>query len=44
VAGVSAASAYKLVADLERLGILREITGSKRGKRYVFDSYLKLFA
>ncbi len=44
VAGVSAASAYKLVADLERLGILREITGGKRGKRYVFDAYLKLFA
>jgi len=43
VAGVSAASAYKLIADLERLGILREVTGGKRGKRYVFDSYLKLF-
>lgn len=43
VASVSAASAYKLIADLEHLGILREITGGKRGKRYVFDSYLKLF-
>lgn len=43
-AGVSAASAYKLIADLERFGILREITGGKRGKRYVFDAYLKLFS
>ena len=43
VAGVSPASAYKLIADLEQFGILKEITGSKRGKMYVFDAYLKLF-
>jgi Fic family protein len=43
VAGVSAASAYKLIADLESLGILKEITGGKRGKHYLFDDYLKLF-
>lgn len=43
VAGVSAASAYKLIVDLERFGILKEITGAKRGKMYVFDAYLKLF-
>jgi cell filamentation protein, protein adenylyltransferase len=43
VADVSAASAYKLIADLERFGILREITGAKRGKMYAFDAYLKLF-
>ena len=43
VAGVSPASAYKLIADLERFGILKEITGGKRGKMYVFDAYLKLF-
>lgn len=42
-AGVSPASAYKLVADLERFGILKEVTGSKRGKAYLFDDYLKLF-
>jgi len=29
--------------DLERLQILREMTGGKRGKLYVFDGYLKLF-
>lgn len=41
--GLSAASAYKLTADLERLGILNEVTGSKRGKLYVFEEYLNLF-
>jgi len=40
---ISAASAYKLVADLERLKILREITGGKRGRTYLFDSYVKFF-
>lgn len=43
VAGISTASAYKLVADLERLKILREFTGRDRGRRYIFDSYLDLF-
>ncbi len=43
VTGVSPASAYKLIVDLERLGILKEITGGKRGKQYIFDAYLKLF-
>lgn len=43
VAEISPASAYKLIADLELLGILKEITGGKRGKHYLFDDYLKLF-
>ena len=43
VTGVSAASAYKLIADLERLGVLKEVTGGKRGRMYVFDAYLRLF-
>jgi Fic family protein len=43
VARVSPASAYKLIADLEKFGILKEITGSKRGKQYVFFAYLQLF-
>ncbi|MBI5429439.1 MAG: Fic family protein [Nitrosomonadales bacterium] len=43
VAGISPASAYKLIADLERFGILKEITGAKRGKIYTFEAYLKLF-
>jgi Fic family protein len=43
VAEISPASAYKLIADLERFGILKEITGGKRGKMYVFTAYLQLF-
>lgn len=43
VAEISPASAYKLIADLEQLGILKEITGGKRGKHYVFSSYVQLF-
>lgn len=43
VAEVSPASAYKLIVDLEQFGILKEITGGKRGKQYLFDSYLQLF-
>lgn len=42
IAEISPASAYKLIADLEP-GILREITGGKRGKVYIFNDYLKLF-
>ncbi len=42
-AEISPASAYKLIADLEQMGILKEITGGKRGKHYLFDNYLKLF-
>ncbi len=43
VAKVSPASAYKLILDLERLGILVEMTGGKRGKRYMFAEYVQLF-
>ncbi len=42
-AEVSLASAYKLIADFERLEILTEITGVKRGKMYLFSAYLRLF-
>ncbi len=42
-AQVSPSSAYKLIADFERLGILAEYTGARRGKRYVFAAYLRLF-
>ena len=43
VTGLSAASAYKLIADLERLGILEETTGNKRSKSYLFREYIDLF-
>ena len=40
---VSQATAYKILDELVNLEILKEITGSKRGKIYVFDNYIKLF-
>jgi Fic family protein len=36
-------SGYKLIALLEKQGILKEVTGSQRGKIYIFDDYIKLF-
>jgi len=43
IAGISMPSAYKLIVDLEKLDILKEVTGSQRGRVYVFDNYLGLF-
>lgn len=43
VVGVSPPSAYKLIRDMERLGILREITGARRGRLYLFEEYMNLF-
>ncbi len=43
VAEVSKRTAYNLLADLEGLEILKEITGGKRDKLYVFDDYIKIF-
>jgi len=43
ITGLSLPSVYKLIDDLEKLEILKEITGDKRGKLYVFDKYLSLF-
>lgn len=40
---LSLPSAYKLVGELEHLGILKEITGAKRGKQYWFGDYIELF-
>jgi Fic family protein len=43
VIGSSPTTAYKLLADFEKLEILREVTGGQRGKLYVFKDYLGLF-
>lgn len=43
VAGISFPSAYKLIAEMERLEILKEITGGQRSREYIFDKYIKLF-
>ena len=34
---------YKLLEELERLEIVKEMTGGKRGKQYLFLDYLNLF-
>ena len=41
--GVSSATAYRIIDEMTKMGILKEITGSKRGKIYTFDTYIKLF-
>nr|WP_294901326.1 Fic family protein [uncultured Pedobacter sp.] len=43
ITGTSVTTAYKLIADFEKMEILNEITGSQRGKIYVFRDYLNLF-
>ena len=39
----SKATQYKIIADLERLKILKEISGGQRNKLYVFQDYIDLF-
>lgn len=41
--GLSLPSVYILIDELEKLEIIEEITGGKRGKLYLFRDYLKLF-
>jgi Fic family protein len=43
VAGISYPSAYKLIGNLERLGIIKEITGGQRSREYIFEKYINLF-
>jgi Fic family protein len=43
ITNISLPSAYKLIEELERIGVLKEITGGKRGKQYSFEEYLSIF-
>lgn len=43
VTGKSKATAYKLIEELEKLDIIKEISGSKRNKLYLFSDYMNLF-
>jgi len=43
VTGLTPASSYKLINDFIKLELLREITGGKRGKVFIFEKYLSLF-
>jgi Fic family protein len=37
-------TSYTLINELEELGILKEITGAKRGRQYWFQEYIHLFS
>lgn len=43
ITGLSLPSVYKLIGEMENLGIIEEITGARRGKFYLFRKYIKLF-
>ena len=43
VTGKSYINANKLVADMEKLGLLKETTGYKRNRRFAYQPYLSLF-
>jgi Fic family protein len=43
ITGLSLPTAYKLVSELEELGVISDITGAKRGKQYWFHDYIRLF-
>lgn len=43
IAGISMPSSYKLISSMEKIGILKEITGGQRSRMYVFENYLNLF-
>ncbi len=43
VLGISMASSYKLVSDLEQLNLLKEATGRQRSRYYMFEPYINLF-
>jgi len=43
VTAVSQKTAYNIIEELEKLQILVEVSGSKRGKVYAFKKYLNLF-
>lgn len=43
VTGKSTQTVYNLLADLERLNIIKEITGAQRYKLYMFEMYIDCF-
>jgi len=43
ISQISLPSSYALIAELEKLQILEETTGSKRGKQYRFKDYINIF-
>ena len=44
ITGLSVARAYGLVAELEQLGLLRETTGRRRNRVFLYQPYVSLFS
>lgn len=42
-AGISLVSSYKIIGDFVTLGILKELTGAKRNRLFVFEEYFSIF-
>jgi len=40
---ISTPTANVLIKEMQKLGIIKEITGLHRRRAYMFESYLKLF-
>lgn len=43
ITGITQASSYKLIEELEKLDVLKEITGGKRGRIYILKKYVDIF-
>lgn len=43
IIGKTPRTAYKLIENLEKMKILKEITGAERGRLYLFEDYMNLF-
>lgn len=43
IMGVHSSTANRMIGDLQQLGILRELTGYKRNRIYIFDDYVNIF-
>lgn len=41
--GVSYATAYRIITEMENYGILKEISGGNRGRLFVYKEYIDLF-
>lgn len=41
--GVSMPTSYKIIEELVNYGILKEMTGGRRGQVYMFEPYIRLF-
>lgn len=43
VTGLTAPSSYTLLSEMQRVGLLQEVTGAKRGKLYLLRNYFDIF-